>query len=132
MEDFLDSFSSQAEAINISKETSKILKKGRLHLTKLVLNDREILKSLPQDDLSANCQSVNLDLGKILLERALGILWNADNGTIKVKAVMKQFPLSKKGLLSFISPVFDLLGLLTLSVLEAKLILLQLWKSSLD
>ena len=43
----------------------------------------EILKSLTQDDLSAKYQSVNLDLDKISLERALGILWNPDDDTIK-------------------------------------------------
>ena len=65
MDNFLDSFSSQIEAINICKEILEIFKKGRFHLTKFVSNDRETVKSLPQDDLSANCQSVNLDLNKI-------------------------------------------------------------------
>ena len=101
-------------------------------MTKFVSNDRDILKSLPQDDLSANCQSVNLDLEKILSERALVILWNPNNDTVKVKAVVKAFPLLKRGLLNFISSVFDPLGLLTPSMLEAKLILQQLWKISLD
>ena len=45
---------------------------------------------------------------------------------------MKPFSPSKRGLLSFISSVFDPLGLLTLSMIEAKLILQQLWKISLD
>ena len=76
MDDFLDSFSSQIEAINICKEILEILKKGRFNLTKFVSNDEETVKSLPQDDLSANCPSVNLDLNKIPLERALGTLWN--------------------------------------------------------
>ena len=44
-------------------------------------------KSLPQDDLSANCQSVNLNLDKTPLERALGTLWNPDNDTMKVKVL---------------------------------------------
>ena len=101
-------------------------------MIKFVSNDTEILKSLPQDDLSANCQSVNVDLEKIPLQWALGTLWNPDNDTIKVKTVMKPFPLSKRGLLCFISSVFDPLGLLTPSVLEAKLILKQLWKIYLD
>ena len=127
MDNFLDLFSSQTEAINTCKEISKILKKGGFHFTKYVSNEREILKSLPQDDLSANCQSVILDLDKIPLERALGI-----NDTIKGKAVMKPFPPSKRGLLSFISSVFDPPGLLTPSMLEAKLIFQQLWKISLD
>ena len=91
-DDFLDSFSSQTEATNICKK---------------ILHDREILKSLPQDDLSANCQSVNPELDKISLERALDILWNPDNDTIKVKAVIKSFSLSKRGVLSFISSAFD-------------------------
>ena len=101
-------------------------------MIKFVSNDKEILKSLAQDDLSANCQSVNLDLDKISLERALDILRNPDNNKIKVKAVMKPSPPSKRGLLSFISSVFGPLGLLTPSMLEAKLILQQLWKISLD
>ena len=50
MDDFLDSFSSQREAINTCKEISEILKKGGFHLTKFVSNDREILQSLPQDN----------------------------------------------------------------------------------
>ena len=127
MDDFLDLFSSQTEAITTCKEISKILKKGGFHFTKYVSNEREILKSFPQDNLSANCQSVILDLDKIPLERALGI-----NDTIKVKAVMKPFPPSKKGLLSFISSAFDPSGHLTPSMLEAKLIFQQLWKISLD
>ena len=45
---------------------------------------------------------------------------------------MKPFSPSKRGLFSFISSVFDPLGLLTLSMVEAKLILQQLWKISLD
>ena len=65
---------------------------------------------------------------KIPLEWALGILCNPDNSTIKVKADIKSFSPSKRGFLSFTSSVFDPLGLLTPSVLEAKLILQQLWK----
>ena len=132
MDKFLDSLLSQAGVINICKEISKIFKKGGFRLTKFVSNDREIFKSLPQNDVSGNGQSVNLDLDKIPLQRALSIFWNPGNNTIKVKAFMKPFPLSKRGLLSFISSLFDPLGLLTLSVLEAKLILQQLQKSSLD
>ena len=47
MTNFLDSFSSQTEAKNTCNEISKVLKKGGFHLTKLVSNDRKILKSLP-------------------------------------------------------------------------------------
>ena len=132
MDNFLGWFTSQTEVKNICKEISEILKKGGFHSSKFLSNDREILKSWPQDDLSANCHSVNLDLHKIPSERTLGILCNADNNTIKVKAIMKPSPLSKRGLLSFISSVFDLLGPLTLSMLEEKLILQQLWKVFLD
>ena len=78
------------------------------------------------DDLSTNCQFVNLDLDKILLERVLGVLMNPDNNTIKVKAAIKSLLSSKRGLPSFISSVFDLLELLTLSRLKEKLILQQL------
>lgn len=84
MDDYLDSFSSQSETIKICKEICEILKKGGFHLGKFVSNDKEILKALPQEDLSTNCQSVNLDLDNIPLERALGILWDPDNDIFKM------------------------------------------------
>ena len=102
--------------------------KSGIPFTKFVSNDRCILKSLPQDDLLTNCQAVNLNFDKTSLGRALGILWNPDNNTIKVRAITKSFLLSKRGL----SSVFDLLGLLTLSILEEKLLLQQPWKNFLD
>ena len=94
------------------------MKKGGFYWTKLLSNDKEILKYLSQDDLSANCQSVNLDINKIPLESALGISWNQDNDTIKVKVVKKSFSSSKWGLLSFSSSVIDPFGLLTPSNLS--------------
>ena len=94
------------------------MKKGGFYWTKLLSNDKEILKYLSQDDLSANCQSVNLDIDKIPLESALGISWNQDNDTIKVKVVKKSFSSSKWGLLSFSSSVIDPFGLLTPSNLS--------------
>ena len=66
MYDFWDSFSSQTEAINTCKKISEILKKGGFHLTQFVSNDKEILKSLLEDDLSANCQFINLDLDNLV------------------------------------------------------------------
>ena len=77
-------------------------------------------------------QIVNLGLDNIPLGRALGILWNPNNDTTTVKAAKKWFPSSKRGLLNFISSVFDPLGLSSLSMLESKLILQQLWKTFVD
>ena len=51
---------------------------------------------------------------------------------LQIKAVNKTLPTSKRGVLSFISSVFDPLGMLAPATLELKLIIQELWKRKLD
>ena len=88
-------------------------------------NSWEILLSLPVSEVSSKI--VNLEL-EIPIERALGLLWNPLNDLLQIKAVNKTLPTSKRGALSFISSIFDPLGMLAPATLEPKLIIQELWK----
>ena len=86
------------------------------------------MRSLPSSDISHKI--VDLDFNRLPSERALGIIWDRKSNLPKVKAVSKTFPCTKKGFFSCVSSIFDLLGIVNPSVLEAKLIIQELWKRS--
>ena len=111
-----------AEAIVTCEEVANILKYGVFQLTKFVPNDCEILKTFPQSKITASCSVINLDLDNIVLERALGALWEPQIDILRSKL----FPLTKKGILSFLSSTFDSLIILTPSILETRLVLQKL------
>ena len=64
---------------------------------------------------------VNLDLDETpIIERALGVLWHPKQDVLKIKTVNKEVPNTKRGILSFISSIFDPLGMLSPSLVETK------------
>ena len=53
--------------------------------------------------------------------RALGILWNLGTDVLQIKVTTKDVPLTKRGILSYTSSIFDPLGILAPIILEPKL-----------
>ena len=89
MDDFLSSFHDTAEAIEICNNLINILSQGDFRLHKFISNNRPILSSLPQANVSPKFTAIDLDLNEIPVERALGILWNPESDTFKVKYMPK-------------------------------------------
>ena len=130
MGDYLDSFNTQSEAMEISQQVMAALKQGRFRLTKWSSNDSWILDNLPISEISA--ASVNLDLDDTNIERALGILWNPKMDTLQIKVSDRETPVTKRGILTYTSSIFDPLGILSHMVLEPKLIIQSQWKEKVD
>ena len=75
--------------------------------------------------ISERASTVNLDLDKLATERALGVQWNVGDdtfgfrrGTVKAE--------TRRGILSYVASVYDLLGLAAPMVLPGKRILQEL------
>ena len=51
MDDYLDSFKTEQESINVISQETEILKRGGFHLTKWISNSRNILRSMPESEL---------------------------------------------------------------------------------
>ena len=75
---------------------------------------------------------VNLDLDNIPVERALGIIWDRQRDMLRIKGVTKNVALTKRGLLSFISSIYDPVRLIAPVTLEPKLITQDLWRRQID
>ena len=56
------------------------------------------------------------------------MIWNINQDKLTFKPVTKDYPNTKRGILSFVSSIFDPLGVLIPSLLEPKLIIQELWK----
>ena len=69
------------------------------------------------------CSIVDLDLQNNPIQRALGVLWDTENDLLKVKTIQKDISLTKRGLLSLVSSIFDPLGILTPTIIESKQII---------
>ena len=59
----------------------------------------------------------------ISIERALEILWNPVTDALQIKVTAKDVPLTKRGILSYTSSIFDPLAILPPFILEPKLII---------
>ena len=111
------------------KELVATLKRGGFRLTKFVSNSKEVLDSIPAEDVSPKA---SLHLDGEGLERILGAMWNipTDSFTFIYKYI--DVPSTKRGILKVTCSLFDPLGLLVAFILIAKLLLQELWRLCYD
>ena len=123
VDDGLKSESTSEETIRLIKNTKALCEKGGFKLHKFVSNDKAVIDS-------RGLQSLNIAKDILPLERALGVLVESD--TLQFRVEMKDQPLSRRGVLSTISSVFDPLGLLAPLILVGKVILRELCRDGAD
>ena len=125
MDGFLKSLSNVVnDLINLSKRVMSVLQCHGFRLTKCMSNSPEILHSLSTSEMSANI--ISLDLNTLTVERGLGMIWNINQDTLTFNSITREYPNTKRGILSLVSSVFDPLGILTPCLLEPKLIIQEL------
>ena len=130
MDDYLDSFDIPSDAIDTIKNVTAVLKLGGFHLTKFISNNRNILKEVSPENLSPKI--VDLDLEELPMERALGVFWDPNSDMLVFKVVNKNVPETKRGILSMVSSIFDPMGLFAPEIVNAKLLIQELWRRGLD
>ena len=70
-------------------------------------------------------KDADLDV-RLPVERALGIYWDIDKETLKFKITLKEKPITRRGMLSIISSIYDSLGFVAPYTLKGKKLLQQL------
>ncbi|XP_033111441.1 uncharacterized protein LOC117112462 [Anneissia japonica] len=128
VDDCLKSVSSTSESIALATEVTKLCAEGGFHLTKWISNDREFMNSILEEERAKNIKDINLDIDKLPTDRALGVKYNTENDQFRYNINLKQKPLSRRGILSAVSSIYDPLGFVAAVTLRAKGILQDLCK----
>ena len=112
----------EEEAVKLTGEVKELLYKAGFKLTKFTSNSKNVLMAVPECDRSKTTKNLDLDMDDVGIERALGTYWNIASDTISysVNNVIK--PITKRGILSVLSSVYDPLGLVSPCVVVGKML----------
>ena len=120
VDDCLRSEQTTEEAIKIAHELREMLPCGGFRLTKWASNNPGMLDSVPEQDRLNSNRNLDLEKSSLSTERAVGVVWDVENDCIGVRANPNVAPMTRCGLLSVMSSVYDPLGMVCPYVLLAK------------
>ena len=126
VDDCLKSLISETQVIRMVDQLGNILQQGGFHLTKWISYSREVLKTIGECDKAKPIKGLDLNFEALPTERALGVYWNIESDCFRYKITMQEKPLTKRGLLSVVSSVYDRLGFVCPFTIIAKKILQEL------
>ena len=126
VDDLLKSKQSTESSVELISAVRQMCKAGGFHLTKFVSNDRRVLESMSVEDRSKGVRNLNFSQEALPVERALGVYWCVENDTLGFRISLQDKPLTRRGVLSTVSSIYDPLGLASPFLLEGRRILQRL------
>ena len=128
MDDFLKSVRTPQEAIEIYHKVRDILIKGGFKLTKWITSDEEVKSHIPETDRSTKV--VKTFEAEPPSSSILGLNWNVDRDSLIVcLGTEPEVPakISQRIVLSFVSAVFDPLGICSPFTIRMRFLLKSIW-----
>ena len=125
VDDGLTSVESVQEAEDLIRGAREICEKGGLRLHKFVSNDCHVLESVPKSERAVDVL-LNLPSEQLLIERVLGVQWSVGLDYFRFSIILKDQPLTRRGVLATVASAYDPLGFLAPLVLRAKKILQEI------
>ena len=125
MDDLLKSMKDVQSARQLVQKVINMCKSGGFNLTKFLSNSKELLATIPEEKRKEGVKDKDLS-GDLPNDKALGICWNIEKDTFSFKINLDRKPITKRGLLSMISSIYDPLGYAAPFVLEGRRILQRL------
>ena len=132
VDDGLKSVPTVYEAIHLIEQSKKICAEGGLRLHKFMSNSKEVLEAIPPEDRAKGLSNLNLALDSLPIERALGVQWCVESDAFNFRITLKDQPLTRRGVLSTVSSVYDPLGFIAPLILVGKQILQNMCRDSAD
>ena len=126
VDDMLKSVGTPEEAVQLLNQVTNMCAAGGFKLTKFTSSSREVVKSFQDEDKSKGIKDLDLSVDSLPVERALGVCWCVENDMFSFRIVIKDQPLTRRGILSSISSVYDPLGFAAPFLLPGKRLLQQI------
>ena len=131
VDDGLTSVESFDEAVRLVNGAREICKRGGLRLHKFISNDRAVIESIPESERAANIK-LDIPSEQLPIERVLGVQWSVELDCFGFCIILKDQPLTRRGVLSTVASVYDPLGFLGPLMLRAKRILQEVCQKGLN
>ena len=132
VDDGLKSVSTTDQAIRIVKDTQQMCAAANLRLHKFASNNAEVLEALPPDDRAKDLKNLDLRKDSLPIQRSLGTYWCIESDTFGFRIELKDKPVTRRGILSTVSSVYDPLGAVAPVILVGKQILQSLCRKNTD
>lgn len=126
VDDCLKSVPATDKAARLSGQLRELLSRGGFRLTKWISNDRNVIATVPVTERAPSV--VNLDLEDLPVERTLGVQWAMETDDFNFRIMDEGKALTRRGILSVVSSMYDPLGFVAPIILPAKSLLQSLCK----
>ncbi|XP_077969046.1 uncharacterized protein LOC144422908 [Styela clava] len=124
VDDCLKSLPTADQIVSLISQLRKLLDTCGFHHAKFISNDQAVLDSIPDEDKAPSM--VDFDIQGDSSNKTLVVHWRIDADKFVIRINVEPLPLTRRGILSMVSQVFDPLGFVQPFILPAKLILREL------
>ena len=124
--DGLTSLSSTQGATDLVKSAQATLATANLRLHKVVSNSVEVMEAFPAEDRAKDVRDLDLRHDSLPAQRSLGVFWDLETDAFTFKVSLLEKPFTRRGVLSIVNSVYNLLGFAVPVMLEGRKILQQL------
>jgi hypothetical protein len=132
VDDGLKSVDTIEHATTLIQQTKEMCAKGGLRLHKFISNSKEVISTISQEDRASTLKNLDLHNDRLPIERALGVYWCVESDTFQMRITLQDTPLTRRGILSTISSIYDPLGLVAPVLLVGKQLLQELCREGTD
>ncbi|KAK7913477.1 hypothetical protein WMY93_013688 [Mugilogobius chulae] len=107
VDDCLTSAPTEKDAVQLISDLVQLCSKGGFHLTKWVSNSRLVLASIKEEARGKEIRSLDLTKDQLPTDRALGLQWKVEDDTFRFDIKVAEKPLTRRGILSMVSSMYD-------------------------
>ena len=132
VDDGLKSVDAVTDAISLIQRTKDLCTIGGLRLHKFVSNSKEVIETIPVEDRASGIKELNLKNDNLPVERALGVEWCIESDSFQLRVTLQNKPLTRRGVLSTVSSIYDPMGFVAPLLLKGKRILQELCREGVD
>ena len=132
VDDGLKSVKNTEQATTLIQRTKDLCARGGLRLHKFISNSKEVIAAIPQKDRASTLKNLDLHNDRLPTERALGVYWCVESDTFQMRITLHDTPLTRRGILSTISSIYDPLGFVAPVLLMGKQLLQELCRDRVD
>ncbi|XP_047502961.1 uncharacterized protein LOC125048341 [Penaeus chinensis] len=132
VDDGLTSLPTTVEVLSLIRNSKALCSKGGFKLHKFLSNKKEVLEAISLEEKVKSLKNLDLSSEALPIERTLGVEWCIESDTFQVRISINDKPITRRGILSTVSSVFDPMGMVSPFILIGKRILQTLCQDGVD